>query len=591
MAISITRYVDITSVVGGSSIVPTRLLIGRFFTNNPLLPANTFVQFNTSAEVGTYFGFMSEEYYRASFYFNWISKNGTQPQAIQFARWVQLNTPPMIFPIPLNGSILSNWTAITSGSFILTMGAFTFSLSGMNFSAAGSLAAVATIVQDAIQAQTGGGALWTSATVTYSSSYGGFLLVGGASGNYVISVTAGGGGTDITNQGLLGWIPESTDIDGNFTSGAIWANGALAETITQALINSTQASNNFGSFAFLTNLNLTLQNVLDAANWNNSQNVLFMYSQAVIPTKAVSWANALSNIGGIGLTLSSSYQFSLTGTLTSGLDTVTGLSSNTNLYVGMSITDVNGYIPLGTTIATLVGTTGLTLSNIVTGTATELLTFVNTQMFSSLQFPEEVPMMIEAATDYTMANSVQNYEFQQFPTLLPSVTNDADADTYDNLSINYYGQTQTAGTFISFYQRGVLMGLSTNPLDMNVYANEQWLKDASTAAIMNALLVLTQIGANAQGRSQVLSILQELINQALLNGTISVGKTLTQTQILFITQVTNDPLAYQSVKSLGYWVDAVITATGSPVVYSVVYTLVYSKDDIIRFVQGTDILI
>ena len=45
----------------------------------------------------------------------------------------------MIFPVPAGGTVLANWTSISSGSFILTMGGFTFTISSLDFSAAGSL--------------------------------------------------------------------------------------------------------------------------------------------------------------------------------------------------------------------------------------------------------------------------------------------------------------------------------------------------------------------------------------------------------------------------------------------------------------------
>ncbi len=208
------------------------------------------------------------------------------------------------------------------------------------------------------------------------------------------------------------------------------------------------------------------------------------------------------------------------------------------------------------------------------------------------EYPEMVPSMILAATDYTKRGTVQNYMFQQF-NLTPSVTTDAAANTYDALLVNYYGQTQTAGQLISFYQRGVMFGTSTQPSDQNVYANELWFKDAAAASIMTLLLALNQVPANAQGRSQVLAILQTVINQALLNGTISVGKTLSATQQLYITNATGDASAWKQVQNIGYWVDAQIQpyVVNSVTEYKIVYTLIYSKDDIVRLVQGTDILI
>ena len=634
-----------------AAVVPTRDLVGRLFTANPLLPPQSFISFTDAADVGSYFGLGSEEYFRALFYFSFISKNIAQAQSIQFARWVQTATAPMIFPLQANGSILATWTAISSGSFILTMGGVTNTLSALDFSGAGTLAAVAVIVQDAInaagsftltgtthgttdvtavtpntsslavgmsviaadipfgttiaaivssseitlsQAATGSNVgetitfnngVWGNALVTYSASYGGFLLVGGAVDVVTnpIAVVVGGGGTDITGKGLLGWLPEQTIVNGNLMPGAVWATGSAVETITQTLTNSVAASNNFGSFLFLTNLNITMQNMVDAATWNKTQNVLYMYTQAVIPANVVTWQAAVAGIGGTGLTVSPTLSFQLTGTLASGVNTITGLPLNAAITVGMPITGTD--IPSGTTITSYNATTGnATMSNVASGTVTELITFYN------LEFPEQFPMMIEAATNYYSVNSVQNYEFQQIFGLTPSVTDDSTANSYDLLAVNYYGATQQAGQLIAFYQQGVLQGLVSDIRDMNSYVNEIWLKDAAGAALLNLLLVVTQVPANNAGRNQVLAILQSVINQALTNGTISVGKTLTVAQQMFITSATGDPLAWYQVQNIGYWVDAVITSP-SVGVFVVTYTLIYSKDDVIRKIIGTHTLI
>src|SRR5271165_6955762 len=98
MAISLTRYVDITSGVAGAALVSNRTLVGRYFTGNNLLPPQSFISFDSAAEVGTYFGTTSEEFYRAQAYFSFISKSQTQPTSLQFARWVQNAVAPMIFP-------------------------------------------------------------------------------------------------------------------------------------------------------------------------------------------------------------------------------------------------------------------------------------------------------------------------------------------------------------------------------------------------------------------------------------------------------------------------------------------------------------
>ena len=210
----------------------------------------------------------------------------------------------------------------------------------------------------------------------------------------------------------------------------------------------------------------------------------------------------------------------------------------------------------------------------------------------STEYPEMAPMMILGASDYTQRNSVQNYEFQQF-NLTPSVTTGAGFTTYTNLSINFYGVTQTAGSYIAFYQQGVMFGLSTQPQTQNVYANEIWFKDALAAQLLSLLLAQTQVSANNAGASLITTSLQAIINQALFNGTISVGTTLTTNQIAAITAFTGSPTAYQQVQTVGYWLNVVFETyiENSVTLYKAVYTLIYKKDDVISQIQGSNILI
>lgn len=209
------------------------------------------------------------------------------------------------------------------------------------------------------------------------------------------------------------------------------------------------------------------------------------------------------------------------------------------------------------------------------------------------EFPELLPAAILAATDYNRRNSVQNYMYQQ-ATLTPSVTTNPDADAMDAARVNYYGRTQTAGQNIDFFQRGIMMGLASDPVDLNTYANEMWFKDAAGAAIMELLLALSKVSANSGGRAQLLGVLQSVIEKATFNGTISIGKPLNITQKLYITQMTGDPNAWQQVAGIGYWIDCTLqsyTTQDSRTEWKAVYTLIYSKDDAIRKVEGSHALI
>lgn len=508
MPINFTKYVDITSGVGGNNAVRQRDLITRIFTVNPLVPTNDTVEFEDIESVGSYFGTDSEEYARAQFYFGWISKNITTPEKISYARYNSSAVAPQIYGDKSISQALGSYTSITAGTFILSMGLNTEGLpetetvGPINFSGAGSLSAVAALIQTAVR--TFPGTLWTAATVTWDSVRGSFNLVGGATGDAEISVTAGTGGSDVAAQ--LGWL----------SAGTILSNGADAHSITDTLSLSAQASNNFGSFLFMSTL--TQNQIVEAATWNDTQNVRYMY---LVPVTA---SNAAA------------------------------ISAATFAYSG----------------------TAVTLSP-VTG-----------------EYAEMAPGMVLAATDYEARGSVQNYMFQIFPGLTATVTDTSTSDTYDALRVNYYGNTQTAGQILNFYQRGTLTGASQDPVDQNVYANEMWLKDAAGAAIMSLLLSLSKVSANKYGVSQILTILQGPINLALNNGTISVGKPLNSTQKLFITQVTGDDTAWQQVQNIGYWRGCVVESfvtEDNRTEWRAVYTLIYSKDDDIRKVIGSHDLI
>lgn len=209
------------------------------------------------------------------------------------------------------------------------------------------------------------------------------------------------------------------------------------------------------------------------------------------------------------------------------------------------------------------------------------------------EFPELAPMALLAATDYSKRNAVQNYMYQIF-TLSPTVTSNADADLADASRINYYGRTQTAGQPIDFFQRGVLLGLPVDPVDMNVYANEMWFKDLVGATIMSLLLSLSRVSANVTGRAQLIAIIMSVIGQAVFNGTISLGKSFTTVQKLYISQLTGDALAWYQVQNIGYWLDCVMSSYVTPdgrTEWKAVYTLIYSKDDAIRKVEGSHVLI
>lgn len=223
------------------------------------------------------------------------------------------------------------------------------------------------------------------------------------------------------------------------------------------------------------------------------------------------------------------------------------------------------------------------------GTALTIVNDTNTD------FDEQIPGIILGATDYNLRNASQNYMFQQVPGYTPKVDSNTMANTIDSTTrVNYYGRTKNAGQNIEFYQNGYLCGVSTAPLQMNVYANEQWFKAAATAQLMSTLLNLPIIPATDEGRAIVLGSMQDVIDRALYNGTIKAEKDLTVDQRAYVMQITGDPLAWHQIQSIGYWLDAVVqqeAQQNGTILYIIDYTLLYSKADAVNKITGRDILV
>jgi hypothetical protein len=287
MAISFTRYVSVTSGVGGGAGVRLRDLILRLFSTSPRVPAGTVIEAESASDVGTYFGTTSPEYLRAVFYFGFISKLITAPRKISFSRWADVAAAARIYGASKTFAV-SQFTGITTGSFNLTLGAYTSDVTGLNFSAATTLSNVASILQTAIRAITAGGSDWTAATVTYNATANRFELVGGVTAAAPVATAAAASGVAV--RSLLGW--DST---------GVFSPGVAAQEPLAAFLASVEASDNFGSFAFA--YPITQAQALAVAQQNDTYNVKFLYTIGIAEADAASYYGALSGLSGVATTL------------------------------------------------------------------------------------------------------------------------------------------------------------------------------------------------------------------------------------------------------------------------------------------------
>lgn len=205
------------------------------------------------------------------------------------------------------------------------------------------------------------------------------------------------------------------------------------------------------------------------------------------------------------------------------------------------------------------------------------------------EYKESLPQAIMAATDYDRRNATVNYMFRQ-SALTGDVVDTTESIALDAARVNYYGTTASAGQRISFFQRGFLMGGATAALDMNVHANEQWLKAFMSSRFLALEIATGKIPANNEGRGLCMLVISEGVDRAKFNGTIQVGRLLNSTQQIAITELTGDALAYLEVQNNGYWADVTMVEE-APEEWVAKYTLAYAKNNVVRKIEGSHNLV
>ena len=267
--ISQSQYVDITSGVGGQAQASAREHILRVFTSASQMPSGTVLEFTSANAVGEYFGFNSREYALAQTYFSFVSAQQQSPSKISFCADTSAGKAPFLRATAAPGQ-LSAFQAVTDGSFTLSLGGLSGTVSGLDFSSAAAYADIASAVQTALRAAQSSSPMWQNMTFEFDAESGGFVLTGGAAeAGAIVPLTAGESGTDIS--GMLGL---------NEAASPVVSQGVAATSYGQMLSDSLNLSNNYGTFAFLTQPDN--DGIVEIAQWTQTQNLLGgMYLQPV----------------------------------------------------------------------------------------------------------------------------------------------------------------------------------------------------------------------------------------------------------------------------------------------------------------------
>ena len=529
MAIRQTKYIDITSGVGGASAVRGREFIGRVFTTNDLCGFGHVYEFNDADPVVSYFGGNSAEANFALKYFGFVSKSVTKAKKLSFMKWADGSVEGYSGSAYVLGMKNPEETVSlyqdTNAKLILAVDderyEYDVDLSDDSGDsddfAPQSLQQICNAVANALTQSATHPIQGAEVSITSDSK---------------IKVSLGSG-SPIFGKQVKGFIPaelgvasyDLSELLGIDAPHSVCSNVAPAagETPVEAATRSDRISDNYGSFVFLDGVpetDATYANLLSVIAWNKAKNYKYLF-----------------------------------------------------VATSRGYTDADGNLAVSDALSMGTATLGTAPDSCVWAYRNE------TDAVASL------PMSLFATTDFLRANSTKTFMYQQNALIPAAITSDAGANALDAVNVNYIGSTQSAGSAISFTQDGV----SCDGTEIGVVCNEIWLKSSFFTAILNAFLSLEKIPANEDGIGIIKTVMMDTITTAIRNGTIQPRKELTVTQKVYIGQVTGDTEAWKTVYDNGYWLDVVIEDIDNKKVAK--YVLVYSKGDAVRKVEGSDILI
>ena len=204
-----------------------------------------------------------------------------------------------------------------------------------------------------------------------------------------------------------------------------------------------------------------------------------------------------------------------------------------------------------------------------------------------------MPMTIFAATDYDRGDQVPCHMFKQFSLETPTVKNDNDYTTLSGSFVNFYGQTQSNGKQISFYQRG----FNCDGTDTSIYCNEVWFKSRCITRLMDMFMSYERVPANDEGMAMVEFRVSEVCDMATSNGAF-MAKVPNSESALAIRNIVNANGGtperaneiLSGIENVGYGIFTYISqdANGD---YYIHYYVFYGTADSIRFVKGDDVMV
>lgn len=187
-----------------------------------------------------------------------------------------------------------------------------------------------------------------------------------------------------------------------------------------------------------------------------------------------------------------------------------------------------------------------------------------------------------ASIDWNRLNGAIDLAFKKVDGLAPSVTTESDAAALDKKTYTYMGKFATKNTEFNFLYKGMIVGSYIN---ISTYINAVWFNETIKNALLTGLSGVTKTTYNENGYSFIRAWMSDPVNQALNNGVIQTGVTLSEAQKAQIISEVGDDITAELFAN-GYYLliqdpGALARSTGeSPVI-----TLYYTDGGVVKKLQ------
>ena len=187
-----------------------------------------------------------------------------------------------------------------------------------------------------------------------------------------------------------------------------------------------------------------------------------------------------------------------------------------------------------------------------------------------------------ASIDWNRLNGAIDLAFKKVDGLAPTVTTESDAAALDKKTYTYMGKFATKNTEFNFLYKGMIVGGYVN---ISTYINAVWLNETIKNALLTGLSGVTKTTYNENGYSFIRAWMSDPVNQALNNGVIQTGVTLSEAQKAQIISEVGDDIT-DELYANGYYLliqdpGANARSTGeSPVI-----TLYYTDGGVVKKLQ------